>query len=151
MGLNSNYIMHGVLRFIRHEHGYSKGDRSAAMVGYIQSMRFEDILSEVNAVANSIPITTITASATGWQVRGISSLHQVLLRPFPVSPFTLQHLWIDLRHKYATKRAMPSGDQETRDDLEENVVVHMMDKTEPSVSDLPDESFRTSKLREPRT
>jgi hypothetical protein len=51
--LNSNYVEHGIARFIEIEHGYGKSVSSGAMVGYIQNTTFTSIHSEVNAAAKA--------------------------------------------------------------------------------------------------
>jgi hypothetical protein len=95
--LNQNYIHKGVLRFVKEEYGYAKGERSGSMVGYVQSMELGEILLEVNttAVLEGIPELT---QLNGWQVNAISQLTHQLDRPFPISPFKLSHFWVDLRN-----------------------------------------------------
>ncbi len=95
--LNENYVHHGICRFITKEHGYAQGEQSAAMVGYVQSMELDDILREVNTAAMSFSVPKIKTSSKGWKFKGVSQLQQKINRPFPVTPFNLWHLWIDLR------------------------------------------------------
>jgi hypothetical protein len=92
---NKNYVRDGVLRFVRAEHGYAKGERTAAMVGYIQGMENDAILAEVNEELIAAVLPPIAAPEHGWQ--GVSRLNQSLTRSFPVSPLLLLHLWVDLR------------------------------------------------------
>lgn len=94
---NENYVHHGIRRFITMEHGYAKNERFGAMVGYIQSMDFDDILAEVNAAADNATIPKLQKPGNGWNEKGTSHMDQTLNRPFPISPFQLSHLWIDLR------------------------------------------------------
>ncbi len=100
--INENYINHGVLRFLKEDYGYAKDEISGAMVGYIQSMDFDEILCEVNNAASPQAVPPLSASYEGWQKQGISRLSHVLVRQFGGSPFLLQHFWIDLRDKYIT-------------------------------------------------
>jgi hypothetical protein len=60
--LNENYVQHGILRFITVEHGYAKGENSGAMVGYLQSMDFDNILNEVNISATAVSILPLSKS-----------------------------------------------------------------------------------------
>jgi hypothetical protein len=95
--LNQNYVVKGVLRFVTEEHDYAKGEKSGAMVGYVQSMELDDILNEVNATCISRAVPQLRISIGGWQIRGISRLNHELNRSFAGSPFHLSHFWIDLR------------------------------------------------------
>jgi hypothetical protein len=104
--LNRNYIENGVLRFILEEYGYAQDQDLGIMVGYVQNMDFSDILQEVNTYSNSntknLPITPLLLSVQGWQQAGISFLAHKINRKFPISPFPLQHYWVDLRSNYPT-------------------------------------------------
>lgn len=95
--LNQNYVHKGILRFVTEEHGYAKGERSGAMVGYVQSMELDEILREVNSAAISVGITDLGTSDNGWQVSGTSQLAHQVNRTFSISPFQLTHFWVDLR------------------------------------------------------
>jgi hypothetical protein len=95
--LNENYVQQGILRFITEEHGYAKGEKSGAMIGYVQNMEFADILREVNAVAVAVSIPELILSAEDWQEQGISHLEHELTRSFVFPQFLLKHLWVDLR------------------------------------------------------
>ena len=102
---NHNYVHKGILRFITEEHGYAKGEKSGAMVGYVQSMEFDEILCEVNDSAASFGIPDLKAPDNGWQINGTSQLAHQLTRKFAFSPFQLSHFWVDLRtNKPAKKR-----------------------------------------------
>jgi hypothetical protein len=107
--LNDNYIHHGVLRFVHPEHGYAKGEVSAAMVGYIESMDPGIILKEVNAAAILSSIATITDPSAGWRVDGVSRLEQTVARPSPQVALALRHLWVDLRSCFAPPPSQPCG------------------------------------------
>jgi hypothetical protein len=94
--LNANYIHHGVLRFVYPEHGYAKGEASAAMVGYLESMEPDDVLGEVNAVAASAGIAALIGPVGDWRVDAVSRLDHQVVRP-PEAVLALRHCWVDLR------------------------------------------------------
>ncbi|MBN1873388.1 MAG: hypothetical protein JXA33_04090 [Anaerolineae bacterium] len=95
--LNENYVFNGICRFVTEPHEYGKGSDDCAMIGYIQSMEFTDILEEVNQTARQCRITEISPPPGGWIKDSISELEQTLERSFPVSPFLLRHFWVDIR------------------------------------------------------
>lgn len=92
---NLNYVKHGISRFRDPRWGYAQRFRSGAMVGYWQSMEGAQLLSEVNreAARNSLPdIVPANRSLPNGH-----RLEHAFERSFPLSPFHLLHLWIDLR------------------------------------------------------
>ena len=93
------YIQKGICRFITEEHGYAKDEESSAMVGYVQNMKFDVILDEVNvsSKANLEPISPLLLSSNGWQEKGVSELVHDLERSFPISPIRIYHFWVDVR------------------------------------------------------
>lgn len=97
--LNRNYVENGIRRFLTSPHEYGKGDDECGMIGFVQSMNFDDILAEVNLAISTNPelITPLSAPSHGWQDKGISELEHDLQRPFPISPFHMYHFWVDLR------------------------------------------------------
>ena len=101
--LTENYVKKGVQRFISEDHGYGKDTRSGTMIGYVQNMGLDEILSEVNATASQNIITHSNppiSRSSDWQENGTSWLISEFDRPFPESPFVLHHLWVDLRTSY---------------------------------------------------
>lgn len=97
---NKNYVERGILRFVKPEHGYGKSALSGAMVGYIRSMASEDILSEVNGHTTRASLNKIIRCGDGWLDKGVTRLEQRLDRAeVPPTPFSLRHLWVDLRRK----------------------------------------------------
>ena len=94
---NANYIEHGVRRFVDETRGYAKGSPSAVMVGYWQSMEANDVLKEVNDAARLRSIPILILADQGWQAAAVTRLDHQLIRSFPISPFHLSHLWVDLR------------------------------------------------------
>lgn len=99
--LNPNYVNHGILRFLSSPHEYGKGDDAGGMIGYMQSMDFNEILQEINRSGqnNSKPIPLLQL-VKDWEEQGISELIHDFERPFPISLFRLYHFWVDLREKY---------------------------------------------------
>lgn len=97
---NKNYVERGILRFVCAEHGYGRSAPSGAMVGYIRSMTSQDILNEVNGHATRASLHGVILSGDGWVDKGVTRLEQQLDRPkVPPTPFSLRHLWVDLRQK----------------------------------------------------
>ena len=94
--LNVNYSEHGIARFCDPEWAYAKQAPSGAMLGYWQSMEGKEVLREVNDGCDhrSIPKLVFMGSQCS---KGIRRFEQHLVRTFPISPFKLHHLWIDLR------------------------------------------------------
>lgn len=97
--LNQNYVEHGVLRFIDPTWSYAKRFPSAVMIGYCQSMGWDDILKEVNQAGKRRNLPPIALSIDGWRMAATSKLQHLLVRSFPMSPFRLDHLWLDIRGK----------------------------------------------------
>jgi hypothetical protein len=95
--LNSNYVEHGVHRFIHPQWAYAKRFPSALMIGYWESMGGDELLAEVNVFLEKKGLPDIALSPNGWQTCSTTQLYHLLLRPFPKSPFSLKHLWLDLR------------------------------------------------------
>jgi hypothetical protein len=94
--LNANYVNHGVRRFRETGWAYAKRFASGAMIGYMQSMELDDVLGEVNAELRKNSLSDI-ACKRGWRPSDVSHLEHSFDRPFEVSPFSLKHLWVDLR------------------------------------------------------
>lgn len=103
--LNKNYLEHGILRFVNPTWGYAQRFPSAVMIGYWQTMDGEEILKEVTLAIEAAGLTAMRLSGAGWQIAAVSRLDHLLSRPFPVSPFRLHHLWIDLRGKLLIPKA----------------------------------------------
>jgi hypothetical protein len=95
--LNRNYIEHGARRFAVVSFAYGKGHSSGAMIGYVQSLELQDILDEVNEALVSDGLPELAPPV--WRLGGVTELSHQFVRPFPHSPFTLLHLWTDLRPK----------------------------------------------------
>ncbi len=95
--LNSNYVEHGVRRFVDPQWGYAKRFPSALMIGYWQTMDNEALLAEINDHLLAKGLPEVSLSGEGWKISSITQLSHTLVRTFPVSPFGLKHLWLDLR------------------------------------------------------
>jgi hypothetical protein len=94
-----NYSERGMLRFRQADHSYAKGFSSAAMIGYVQNMRDDDLLREVNDHAKTRKIPSLFLAATKWAAKTVTQLQQdPLTRDFDPVPVQLHHLWLDLRH-----------------------------------------------------
>jgi len=97
--LNQNYITNGVTRFQNRTWGYGKGYPSGAMIGYIQTMAGNTILADVNLHGTPAGMQAITCAAA-WVAKGVTQLDgQSFTRIIVVSPFTLNHLWLDISHR----------------------------------------------------
>ncbi len=97
--LNKQYVTDGIKRFTRREYSYGspRSNPSASMIGYIQNMKLENILLEVNYYCAINRIAIIRLSEQGWQ-SDLTFLHHLVSRP-EIHPLVLhlQHLWLDLR------------------------------------------------------
>lgn len=99
---NKKYVQNGILRFVKIEYGYGEDESSGAIVGYVESMDFDDILLEINTEIKSCKeaIPELSQPKVGWQTNKINSLDHTFDRPFPISPFHLWHFWLDFRGCY---------------------------------------------------
>ncbi len=97
---NDLYSEEGISRFIKREHRYAQGCRSATMIGYIQPpMAPDDILNEVNGFAETRSIPSLARAAAAWAERDVTRLQQApLTREFEANTIQLHHFWLDLRH-----------------------------------------------------
>ena len=85
------YVRSGIARFISFGHGYGKGMRSGAMVGYVQGIPFEEALERVKGEINRDSIQALATIRRHGEIDAEFG-HQVT-RPFPVSPFHITHVW----------------------------------------------------------
>jgi hypothetical protein len=95
--LNRNYIDHGVNRFVDPQWAYAKRFPSGLMIGYWQSMDGDELLAEINCFVAAKGLPEIARLSNGWQTSSVTHLYHLLIRTFPKSPFSLKHLWLDLR------------------------------------------------------
>lgn len=103
--LNENYIKNGIARFFDEGHGYGIEVESGAMVGYVESSDFDIIFQEVNNnLIKLLPeLTEINFESSAWSSSECNVLVHTFDRTFPISPFLLNHFWIDLRGKLQSK------------------------------------------------
>jgi hypothetical protein len=94
--INVNYVNHGIARFKEPEWAYAKRVPSGAMIGYLQNMKTDDVLREVNEAAaeHSLPDLILVGI---WNPGGISRCEHSFEQAFEISPFHLYHFWIDLK------------------------------------------------------
>lgn len=93
----SEYVVNGIMRFIEKEWSYGIGCESGLMIGYIQNSDHTSIFNSVNSYnkTNSVPNLILKGK---WEIGTVSSLENSFDRPeIKISPFKLEHLWIDLR------------------------------------------------------
>lgn len=95
--LNKQYVIGGIMRFSSLTHRYGNQMAEGAMIALVQSMEFTAIHDEVNTHAQAAGHPNLTLSSDGWQARGISQLEHEFPRSFPITPFRLTHLWLDIR------------------------------------------------------
>jgi hypothetical protein len=88
------YVVAGILRFVRPEHAYGKGVSSGVMVGYVQDLSAPDALAQVNSCASShgVPGLTTLAAPPG----GLREFAHDITRGFHAHHFRLLHLWVQL-------------------------------------------------------
>lgn len=122
--LNKQYVTAGILRFSLEEKGYGKGCETGAMVGYVQDMEFDEILSEINShlVTNAPSIPKLTIPAEGWQNQGVSHLSHAFQRVYIPFDFFLQHFWIDTRDCQYLPSKTISTSNESNDSSSEEVI-----------------------------
>ena len=88
---SQEYVRSGIARFIGLGHGYGKGMKSGAMVGYLQEVFLDDALTHVNGVAVEDNINTLALRTRDGE-NGAELDHSVA-RPIPVTPYRLTHIW----------------------------------------------------------
>jgi hypothetical protein len=96
---NESYVEDGIQRFVSLDKKYGIGVASGAMVGYWQSMEAESVLREINDALTECSLPSLALSNSERQTKGVNKLKHKFKRSFPVSPFTLEHLWVDVRLK----------------------------------------------------
>lgn len=102
--LNKKYANEGIKRFIDNNHRYGENESASAMVGYIEDMEFTEILQEVNqTIESKLGIDKLTKQSENWQEKSTTQLKHSFERDFEKSPFTLHHLWLDLKGCYPRK------------------------------------------------
>jgi hypothetical protein len=95
--LNRNYVDNGIVRFIDPSWAYAQRFPCAMMIAYWQSMEWDQILTEINQFAKDRDVPPLRLIGEESKANLISRLQHFLIRSFPVSPFRLDHLWVDVR------------------------------------------------------
>ncbi|WP_164020210.1 hypothetical protein [Pyxidicoccus trucidator] len=95
--LNEQYVVGGMNRFRDPRWKYGRGMAEGAMIGFIQNMEFEAISSAIDSDSKRIGFDRISRDPRGWQERSVSRLGNSFRREFPITPFRLFHLWLDIR------------------------------------------------------
>lgn len=90
--LNLHYVDDGIVRFVDPAWRYGRAVASGAMVGYIESMGFDDVFAEVQARLSQRSLASLNVLGSGDD---LFELDHSLARSFALSPFRLVHLWID--------------------------------------------------------
>ena len=97
--LNTNYVLEGIARFDLESHKYGNRASSGMLIGYIISMTPEKIQTQVNsrieAKLPGVPPLVFALADVPSQ-----SQHRFARRHVMPTPFTLIHLWVDIRNNY---------------------------------------------------
>ncbi|NQU23781.1 MAG: hypothetical protein HQ567_21075, partial [Candidatus Nealsonbacteria bacterium] len=97
--LNTNYVLNGIARFDLESHKYGNRASSGIMIGYIISMTLEQIQTQVNSCIEAklpgVPLLVFALADVPSQ-----SQHRFARRHVTPTPFTLIHLWVDIRNIY---------------------------------------------------
>jgi hypothetical protein len=98
--LNENYVKNGIKRFDSQIHEYGKRAHSGIMIGYIISMRPEEIESEVN-VYQKKHVPEYTQIKFLFDTTTLFKTRQDIKRKDVIpTQFELFHFWVDLRKCY---------------------------------------------------
>lgn len=105
--LNEQYVVSGIARFRSPTYQYGMHLGEGAMIAYVQNMDISAAHAEVcgHAAAANMPALLLTAE--GWRPGGVTYLAHGFDRAFPVSPFHLTHLWLDIHDVPVRARATP--------------------------------------------
>ena len=99
---NENYVTKGIARFDLKSHKYGNRASSGIMIGYIISMTPEELQSQVNScIEDSLP--DIPQLQFAFSGAPLQSQHSFARKHVLPTPFTLIHLWVDIRKHYQGK------------------------------------------------
>ena len=90
---NKNHVQDGIKRFIDDKYGYGDGVKSSAMLGYIQNMCVNTILSEVNREVKSIQQPLISNQI---EYPNHTRMSHKITKNFPLNTIELKHIWIEI-------------------------------------------------------
>lgn len=103
----SEYALNGVARFVKDDHQYGENMASGVMVGYWQEMSREALLAEINDALADLDLPELIFDDAA--ARLLHQASQQLARGFTISPYTLRHLWLDMRSDAAVVAAEVSA------------------------------------------
>ena len=104
---NHRYVDLGVVRFVSPSHKYGLRGVSGAMIGYVQRSDHQSILVMINERASHHTLRELVSSS-GMEGE-VSELRHMLDRTFGESPFSLIHLWVDVRPLAGGGSKVPSA------------------------------------------
>lgn len=99
--LNEQYVTGGVARFRSTDWRYGNHMSEGLMIGFIQDMEPIEVRCEVDGhlVANGFPQLTVLTNPSSAYLEFRHNFE----RAFAISPFQLEHLWVDIRAVPQTK------------------------------------------------
>ena len=89
------YADDGVRRFADPEWRYGKDVPTGAMVGYVESLTLEGIVTDVTRRSIDSRYQPLTLPRAAGD--SLTEMEYSFKRPFEISPFRLVHFWIDIR------------------------------------------------------
>ena len=96
---NKNYVAKGIFRFIEKKHRYGHGVADGIMIGYIQSMKSNDIADAVNeyiSESNKEEIRPVTFDSQELEKNVMVHIQPVNRVEFEPNNFQLRHIWVNL-------------------------------------------------------
>ncbi|MDR0609895.1 MAG: hypothetical protein LBG58_07285 [Planctomycetaceae bacterium] len=95
---NRNYVNHGIMRFDQGDKRYGENVSNGMMIGYILSMKPDDICKEVNSelIEKRHNFEPICISSRSSLYEASQRLSRTIVLP---SDFTLFHIWVVLQSK----------------------------------------------------
>jgi hypothetical protein len=105
--LNEEYVISGIQRFRSSKYRYGMHMAEGIMIGYVQSMGLPEVYADVTKHAAATGTPPPVLAARGWQSRSVTDLAHQFDRGFPVSPFHLTHLWLDIQDIPTRPRTAP--------------------------------------------
>lgn len=85
------YVINGIKRFVTVDHGYGMDARDAAMIGYVRSISFEELLTTVDGHISDEGLPPL--GELGRDEETSIELAHSLSRSFGESPIRLAHFW----------------------------------------------------------
>lgn len=94
--LNEQYVTGGIARFVSPEWKYGLHMGDGMMIGFVQDSEPAAILSTINGHISRRALTPIELEGA-FVIGGVSALRHEFGRSFQISPFQLEHRWLDVR------------------------------------------------------